>query len=456
MSTTIQADVSLIPFSSPVFVQGSQASCGPCATFNALQTIGNLDGHPFASNAQVQYNMNLVVMGQQYPSTFGLGIDSGVYPDQMMQLLTTLGVTQNTTLAYGMDSISTMPSASDYADAATHTVSDYTTINLMPTIGSPAIGEVPEGYLAQEIAAQIMQGKPLLMAFTEQQGFHNEETIPLLTNQTGINDGAVIGGHMVVIDAINTSDNMLTVQSWGPSLGDNGYFHLSLDSFYAQYQGNGPVETQIQGIYAINGFNGTNLHQSASTATVAACYVAILGRAPELSGMAAWSTAVAAGMTLQTMCTGFMSSPEAVANGVGPMATDTAFITQMYEGVLARAPDAGGLANFLGELSHGVTRGQVASEIISTIMDNVDWSNNTFTPISADSKADANLINESLLFRNKIAVAQDYAIALQAGDGHSAAHDVIQNVTIDQGSITAALVGVPEQIGHPHINSPIL
>jgi hypothetical protein len=457
MSVNIQADVSLIPFSSPVIVQGSQASCGPCATYNALQIIGNLDGHPFASNPQVQYNQNLVVQGQQYAPALGLGIDGGVYPDQMMSLLTTLGVTQNTALAYGMDSISTMPSAADYADAATHTVSDYTTINLMPVRGSPTIGEIPENLLVQEIAAQIIQGKPLLMAFTEQQGFHDEETIPLLANQTGINDGAVISGHMVVVDEINTSINMLDVESWGPSVGDVGHFKLSLDSFYAQYQGNGPVETQIQGIYAINGFNGVNLHQTAATATVASCYVAILGRAPELGGMTAWTGAANAGVSLPTMCDGFLGSPESASIGLGPGATNAAFIDALYVSILNRHVDPSGLGAYSNQLAVGMSRGTVASELISAIVDAADWSGNTFTRNTGNVAADTLLMNESLLFRNKIQVGEDIAITMQVGDHYgSVLHNILATITTDQASILTSLVGVPDQIGHSATAVPIL
>lgn len=454
MSITIQENVSLIPFSSPVFVQGAENSCGPCATYNALQTIGNLDGHQFASNVQVQYDMNEIArVAAGYPAFVQ---DAGVLPDQMMSLLTTLGVTQNTSMAYAPSNITLTPSAADYADAATHTAT-FDSISLLPYHGAPSLGSITEAALGQEVAAQIIQGKPVLMAFTLFSGMRDEATIPLLANQDGMNVGSTYGGHFVAIDAIDTASNMLTVQSWGPQYGDNGYFHISLDSFYTGIQAYGPVEANIANLYTITGFDGIDLHQTTATATVAACYTAILNRAPELSGMAAWSSAVNAGVSLATMCDGFLQSPEAIGNGLGANATNTAFVSALYQSVLNRPVDPSGLAAYTHQLDVGMSRGTIASELIAAIIDSADWSGNTFTRNTGDTVADTLLMNESLLFNNKVQAGEDYAITLQAGDAYaSIGHALLTTITADPGSVTASLVGVPEALGHAHIVSPVL
>jgi len=83
-------------------------------------------------------------------------------------------------------------------------------------------------------------------------------------------------------------------------------------------------------------------------------YLATLDRAPDEGGFANWATALANGSTLAGITTGFVNSTEFQAR-YGEL-TDTEFVTLLYNNVLDRAPDSGGLANWVGALAGGATR----------------------------------------------------------------------------------------------------
>jgi subtilisin-like proprotein convertase family protein len=83
-------------------------------------------------------------------------------------------------------------------------------------------------------------------------------------------------------------------------------------------------------------------------------YLATLDRAPDEGGFANWATALANGTTLAEITTGFVNSIEFQARyGV---LNNTQFVTLLYNNVLDRAPDSGGLANWVGALAEGATR----------------------------------------------------------------------------------------------------
>lgn len=439
MTIVIQSSASLIPWSNPVVLQGTEGTCDECGTTNLIGTMSNLYGHPFTSDAQFQYDANLAVNHE-------LGTDFGTYPVQALQLAQTIGLTQNADIPYGVASDGITPSAADYADAATHTITGFVSIDT----------STQENVLSAEIAGYLNQGKPLEIAFNVCAGLSLEVAQSSLTAQSGMDTGAVIGGHVMIIDAINTATNTVTCQSWGTPYGDNGYFNISLDSFYGSLTN----ELNLQGIYAITGFNGINLTQNAATAEVASAYVGLLARAPELSGMNFWEGAINSGMTLTQLCAQILGGSEAAAT-MGAAVSNTTFLDNLYQNVLGRQPDAGGLAFWGGALSAGTSRASVAASIITAGIDARDWAYNVWvgdgTLPGHPANSDPGMMTESLTFNNKIIAAQDFSIILQAPDGYSAvAHNYILSITADPGTITANLVGVPEQIGHAHVVAPVL
>ena len=81
-------------------------------------------------------------------------------------------------------------------------------------------------------------------------------------------------------------------------------------------------------------------------------YGAVFGRAADSGGMGYWIDAMDKGMSAQAVASLFTTTPEfAAAYGVQP--DSTTLVHKMYQNVLARTPDAGGLAFWMGALDGG-------------------------------------------------------------------------------------------------------
>ncbi|HJV00403.1 MAG TPA: Ig-like domain-containing protein [Burkholderiaceae bacterium] len=110
----------------------------------------------------------------------------------------------------------------------------------------------------------------------------------------------------------------------------------------------GQVETlqraELNGAGAELAFLGAT---PAQLTELALLYHAAFGRAPDLGGLNFW---LHAGLSSEDMAQAFIKSPEWQASGMVQM-DDSAFLTQLYRQVLARAPDAGGLAHWLARLT---------------------------------------------------------------------------------------------------------
>jgi hypothetical protein len=90
--------------------------------------------------------------------------------------------------------------------------------------------------------------------------------------------------------------------------------------------------------------------QSSEAASIARLYYAALDRAPDLSGLSDWTQALESGQNLSEIAGGFTNSTE-FQTRYGAL-DNTQFVDLLYHNVLDRAPDAGGLANWLDALSH--------------------------------------------------------------------------------------------------------
>ena len=98
-------------------------------------------------------------------------------------------------------------------------------------------------------------------------------------------------------------------------------------------------------------------------AAVVRMYQAALGRLPDQGGLQFWVGQLNAGVPLANLATGFLSSGEFTAR-YGTGLSNAAFVTQIYQNVLGRAPDAGGLAFFTGRLdAHTASLGQTLADI---------------------------------------------------------------------------------------------
>ena len=99
-------------------------------------------------------------------------------------------------------------------------------------------------------------------------------------------------------------------------------------------------------------------YQADATDEVFRMYRATLDRTPDKGGLLAWTTAMAHGRDLTTVADGFVASAE--FRTIYGATSDTQFVTLLYANVLDRAPDATGLATWLGALRSGtLTRTEV-------------------------------------------------------------------------------------------------
>jgi hypothetical protein len=116
-------------------------------------------------------------------------------------------------------------------------------------------------------------------------------------------------------------------------------------------------------------------------APVARLYFAYFLRIPDYGGLQFWIQQYRAGMPLATISQNFATSAE--FTGRYGSLSNAQFVTQVYQNVLGRAPDAGGLAFWLGQLNSGAMnrgavmigfsespeyRGVIANEVYVTMM----------------------------------------------------------------------------------------
>ncbi len=103
----------------------------------------------------------------------------------------------------------------------------------------------------------------------------------------------------------------------------------------------------------------SNVLGAANMGAVYRLYGATLSRTPDAAGFEGWVNALAGGRSLAGITTGFINSTEfqslygALNNG--------AFVAQLYNNVLRRAPDADGLAGWLDRLNGGAARESVVN-----------------------------------------------------------------------------------------------
>jgi hypothetical protein len=89
-------------------------------------------------------------------------------------------------------------------------------------------------------------------------------------------------------------------------------------------------------------------------------YETFLGRAGDSGGLGYWVAQLKAGATDQSVLAAILGSGQFYADSGG---TPGGFVTALYEGLLGRAPDSGGLGFWESQLSSRTPRGAVAGAI---------------------------------------------------------------------------------------------
>lgn len=103
---------------------------------------------------------------------------------------------------------------------------------------------------------------------------------------------------------------------------------------------------------SVSAFTASPTSTNDTSAPIVRLYDAAFDRAPDPSGLDYWTDQMTSGMTLETIASGFIASPE-FASLYGSNPTDQQFVTLLYNNVLDRAPDAEGLAWWSGQLENG-------------------------------------------------------------------------------------------------------
>ncbi len=88
-------------------------------------------------------------------------------------------------------------------------------------------------------------------------------------------------------------------------------------------------------------------------AKVERLYQAALGRAPDQSGLSYWTTTLDGGASLTGLAQSFIGSAEFTSRYPAATGANSAFVTQLYQNVLGRAPDASGSSFWVDKLSSG-------------------------------------------------------------------------------------------------------
>jgi len=105
---------------------------------------------------------------------------------------------------------------------------------------------------------------------------------------------------------------------------------------------------------------GSLIHDAtADGGKVFALYNGLLGRAPDVGGLESWTASLKAGAAVRDIASNFLASAEGQAR-TGAL-DNAAFVKQLYQTTLHRQFDQGGLDNWLGQLSHGSSRADVAT-----------------------------------------------------------------------------------------------
>lgn len=131
---------------------------------------------------------------------------------------------------------------------------------------------------------------------------------------------------------------------------------------------------------------GDALGLTAHQASVYRLYEATLGREADVGGLQGWTAALDAGATVQGIAIGFVNSAEFQAK-YGNL-NNTQFVTLLYNNVLNRAPDTGGLNGWVGGLNSGMTR----ESVVTGFSESVEYQANTANDAAgyANGALDAN------------------------------------------------------------------
>jgi hypothetical protein len=113
---------------------------------------------------------------------------------------------------------------------------------------------------------------------------------------------------------------------------------------------------------------------------VASYYQQYLGRPADAGGIATFVNMFTQGADAESVQAAIIASAEFADRSGG---SDSGFVAALYQDLLNRPVDAGGLATFAEQLATGISRTAVAEELLTSADTVATWSPRTTSPISA-------------------------------------------------------------------------
>lgn len=425
-------DVSLESFAGPV---RSQVNVGKCVSSAACVTMALISnelhlGLPPLSDLYI-YAKTREVEGRFY-------LDEGSGPGNVFNQMK-IGNAPLSSWSDAPSNLYNRPTPAVDAIAANIQITGWTKVEQL--LSASAMKAVVTQY--------ISQGRPVLISYEMHDGLINQGEQHTFAEQKGrIYDGAKYGGHMSVIVAAGDQYGDGFVQSIGGGVlqnsvgkfdGVNGFYEFGWQAFFQKTAGAG-FDINF-GLYVIDGvkFNGVehNLVWTEERKTVALGYVALLDRAPDITGLDWWADHVESGMTAGDLYDNLLAYPEEQA--VYGTLNNAQFVDNIYKNVLGRAPGQvdDGRSFWYNAINESYTRGDVVDEIMQINMAYKDGSNPVFDDVAIHSRD---------YLGNRLDVAMHAAVTY-GNDNVEIAYAALVGVTDQYASVTAANAHVWNLIG---------
>jgi hypothetical protein len=122
-------------------------------------------------------------------------------------------------------------------------------------------------------------------------------------------------------------------------------------------------------------------------------YRATLGREPDVSGFENWSYALGHGISLETAASQFLTSTE--FRSVYGALDNAQFVTLLYQNVLGRTPDAGGLSEWVRALNAGASR----ASVVAGFSDSTEFKSNTTMDVDAFATSKVSNEHQGQIYR---------------------------------------------------------